>query len=294
MVLLESEASIILHGRTLDAHQRNNFQDKHFQIVNAVIGDGSREIENDYPEKQLHQIEHVMAKAIDKVSNTFRKFYGENRRPVYTTNDNNNGQKTEEYLKTLDETEFIAEEFIQELLDVAGLEIDTGDLLNKISFNNLIQYVCRKILGSTEGDFEDQLLEITPKEIIAVIDEAVPEENRWDYDNEVITSINYDQTGNRSTEEKKAMDLLFVLMNQLWKVQQVHRTNLENRISDEQLDNLDMSKIDARISEDRLEYQPYTEYLEDSYNRFSDESPIKGLIYAAFGVQKDLMIYLRN
>jgi hypothetical protein len=272
---LDEGEKIALEDRTASAFKEEDFQAKHFEIVNTIMMDGSSEIASDYPEKNLRQIRHVMAKAIEQSSNVFRKFTGEDALPVYTTDK----KKTSEYAEAIDITGPISAEFAQELLEVAGLEeVNAAELLGKLSFTNLLEYSYRKITGN---EITEDLSKVTEEEIEAILSEVAPEENRWDFDNEVIDSINYSQGENLSDAEKKAMDLLFILMNQLWKVQQVHRATFEDA----------SHRISSR---ENVDYQTYEGYLAYAYDEFSDKSSLHGLINAGYGVQKDLMIYLRK
>ncbi len=287
---MTQKSSEILHLRTNDAFQKENFADRHFEIVSAVFGEGLAELAQTFDQETLKKIEQLLVRAIDQASSVFKKFAPKDGSKIYRSSDWDDRSLTEEYQATIDATGPIADEFAQLLIDQAGLDTNAEELLATLNFKDLMLYAAQKI-GLDKNSLAVELETITEDKIKAIIDEVVPANQRWDFDNEVIASINYLAHENLTNNENLATDLLFVLMNQLWKVQQVHRAFFETRT---ELDGESLVLSDKRIDESRLEYQSYTDFLTESFHKWSQKSVLHGLAFVAYGIQKDLMVYLRQ
>jgi rubrerythrin len=287
---MTKKTSEILYLRTEDAFQKEDFADRHFEIVNAVLGEGLAELAQTFDPETLKKIEQLLVRAIDQASNAFRKFAPKDGQKVYQNSDWNDRTITGEYQAAVDATGPIADEFSQLLLDKAELDVNADEFLSTLNIKDLMLYAAQKI-GLDRNSLAKELESVTEDKIQAVIDEVVPVGERWDFDNEVIASINYLAHEDLSANENLATDLLFVLMNQLWKVQQVHRAFFETRTK---LDGESLVLSDKRIAENRLEYRSYTDFLTESFHKWSEKSVLHGLVFVAYGIQKDLMVYLRQ
>lgn len=207
-----------------------------------------------------------------------------------------------EYYAAYQQTGPIGAKLLQELFNSAGLgEINATELVQKLSIKDLAMYSLDKVKDSLGSEASAELAQdirtMSADDFKHALDTVVPVEQRYDFDFQVLGSVNYDTSHTLSADEKKAVDLMFVFMNALWKVQQIHRSVHETYLTAAQLDESDPSRqkhADDRISENRLEYQTYTNFLADSILRHIDQSPLHGFVYAAYGVQKDLLIYLQN
>ncbi len=284
-----------LHARTLEAYQKRDFDSVHFEIVNTIAMDATSEIVGQYDFTRLADIKRAMIQGLEAASNTFRKFSGENALPVYVSPDTNNLTQTPEYFAAYQQTGPIGAHLLQELFDQAGLaDINAAELASKLSIQDLIKYSVRKVQASLTPESTASL---TQTNIDVMLNDVLPPGTRYDFDEQVLASIKYDNNHQLSPAEMKATDLMFVFMNALWKVQQIHRSVYENRLTDKQLEEPDPAKRkhpDARIDPSRPDYRTYTSFLTDSILKHKDKSLLHGLIYAAYGVQKDLLIYLRN
>lgn len=207
-----------------------------------------------------------------------------------------------EYYAAYQQTGPIGAKLLQELFNGAGLnKVNATELVQKLSIKDLTIYCLDKVknsLGSGDGaQLAKNIQSMSIDDLQHTLDTVVPVGQRYDFDNQVLGSVNYDTSHTLSADEKKAVDLMFVFMNALWKVQQVHRSMLETYMSEAQLAEPDPKKRkhpSDRIDEKRLEYQSYTTFLAKSILKHVDQSPLHGFVYAAYGVQKDLLIYLLN
>ncbi len=306
---------MILHHRTEDTLQQPSFQERHFAIVSTITRDAAFEVMGKFDDAHQHNLEQVLAKGVDQASNVFRPFDpdSENPRHVYKSHggfdrragaffesDPNDTKLSQEYHDAFQQTGPIAIKYLKELFVSAGItDVDPSTLMNSLTMSDLVNYVKEKTVWLFEGDQEKSLqaADLQDEDLKSAMNELVPEADRLsdpEYIGATVASIKYDGTHGFSENQKLAIDLMFVFINALWKVQQVHRVAFETKLKADKLDpdiTSDFSSVrrsEARIAESRLDYHTYTGFMAGTVGRRVDQSARLALADAAFGVHKDL------
>jgi hypothetical protein len=278
-----------------EAYQEPGFQERHLSIVNGVLTDGLNELPTALQENSA--VRYILAQGIEAASSAFRPFTGPDALPTHAKLWNIVPIQTKKYSDAYQQTGPIGAKLIQPLFESANIKVSAADLIADLKTDDLIRYCMSKLkphIVSLRQKVNQQHLYSTTA--TSILQDIAPPKTRDAFTTSVIESMNHSRTGVRRTqEEKTAMNLMFVFMNQLWKVQQVHRTHFEAK---ENIENIvhgirPMSDIDMRITQ-KMEYQTYTGLLKDAYKKYEPLTPMHGMINAALVVQKDLYLYRKN